>query len=150
MMVPELRAYYLEMAHKRGTRRPFDEAVRHYFQGYNLIWERYLDDIRKKQQNGAPSTESEPLASAPHPESARQPEINPVIEQNKPQPAVVPAHSSLQSAPCARPVTGDDRWTFAYPVLSYALDGESSFYSVSTMCILENANTSGLPALLDV
>jgi hypothetical protein len=136
MKVPELRAYYLEMAHKRGTRRPFDEAVRHYFQGRDLILEGVLADMRREQQNCAASTGSEHPASDPAPKRSSQQENTAIQMPDSPQ----------QAAPSTGPTTRDDGWTFTSLLKSDFRTGESDFYCVSTMYLVTVGNTAGLPA----
>ena len=45
----EIRQYYVEMAKKRkkNKRRPFDMAVSDYFQGNDLLWQKFYGDREK-------------------------------------------------------------------------------------------------------
>ena len=46
---PEIRQYYVEMAkqRKRNQRRPGDMAVSDYFQGNDLLWQKYYGEREK-------------------------------------------------------------------------------------------------------
>jgi hypothetical protein len=46
---PDIRQHYVEMAkqRKRNERRPFDMAVSDYFQGNDLLWQRFYGDREK-------------------------------------------------------------------------------------------------------
>jgi hypothetical protein len=47
----EIRQYYVEMAKKRkkNKRRPFDMAVSDYFQGNDLLWQKFYGDREKPE-----------------------------------------------------------------------------------------------------
>ena len=48
---PEIRQFYVELAkqRKRNKRRPFDMAVSDYFQGNDLLWQKYYGDREKPE-----------------------------------------------------------------------------------------------------
>ena len=48
---PEIRQYYVELAkkRKRNKRRPGDMAVSDYFQGNDLLWQKYYGDREKPE-----------------------------------------------------------------------------------------------------
>lgn len=135
MKIPELRAYYLEMAHEQGTNRPFDEAVRHYFMGRDLIFEGFLNGIRKHQGNCAPSTDTEPSASDPVSEKPAQHENMAARTYNKPGTAGFADGFSTMIASSAMPETVNEHWAFASPGTADSMNRESNFYTLSTMYI---------------
>jgi hypothetical protein len=48
---PEIRQFYVEMAKqkKKNKRRPFDMAVSDYFQGNDLLWQKFYGDGQKPE-----------------------------------------------------------------------------------------------------
>jgi hypothetical protein len=124
MQVPELRAYYLKMAHQRGTNRPFDEAVRDFFQGNDKLSEWAAE----KRRNGEVPTLS------PTPRVRKKAAVN---KQNRPQRAGFASSSSTKTAPASagRPATMDDRWIVASLVIS-----DSMYVGESIACCFDFAN----------
>ncbi len=147
MRLPELHAYYLKMAHKRGTNRPFDEAVRDFFKGNCLNFDQASRQALADELNRSSSRAFAIPASEPAPESTPQMEHVAINTQNRPQRAGFASSSSTTTASrCAGgPATMDDRWIVASLVMSNSMSGENDFYGVSTMCFLETANAVGLP-----
>ena len=128
MMLPELRAYYLERAHKRGTNRPFDEAVREFFKDNILPFDYKRPQDILAEQNTAASTGTKCQTSDPALENS--PRVKPVAinEQNRPQRAGFASSSSTKAVPASAggPATNDNRWIVASLVRSDSMYEEGS------------------------
>ena len=63
---PEIRQFYVEMAkqRKRNKERPFDMAVSDYFQGNDLLWQKFYGD-QEKPANWSWDADGAQLPSAP-------------------------------------------------------------------------------------
>ena len=61
---PEIREFYVEMAKqkKKNKRRPGDMAVSDYFQGNDLLWQKFYGDREKPQDWCWDPTKLPPLA----------------------------------------------------------------------------------------
>ena len=127
MMLPELRAYYLKMAHKQGTNRPYDEAVRDYFKGNNLMWDQNKRNEALKVINCAPPIPVQSSAG-PLPEHSSHAGNVALNEQNRPQRAGFASSSSTKAVPASAggPATNDDRWIVASLVMSDGMYEEGS------------------------
>ena len=129
MMLPELRAYYLKQAHKRGTNRPFDEAVREFFKDNLLPFDYKMPQNTIEEHGTAAATGRKCQTSDPAPEISPRVKRVAINEQNRPQRAGFASSSPTKASPVRGPATMDDRWITASLVTSDSMyEGGSIAY----------------------